>query len=73
MWLCLTRFFIPGSWSVALCVDSIVLPSGRFAFISLSIIIGSIVGVAYIAGCIFAPESAISSMLVQVVLDGVSI
>ena len=33
----------PGSWSVAICVDSIFLPSGSLAFISIPIITGAIV------------------------------
>ena len=60
-------------WSVTICVDSIVLPSGSLAFILFAIIIGEIVGVACFAGCIFAPESVIASMLLLVGLGGVSI
>ena len=63
----------PGRWSVAICVDYIVLPSGSLAFISLSIITGAIVGVACLARCIFATESSIASMLFLVGLGGVSI
>ena len=66
MWICLTCLIIPGSWSVAMCVESIVLQYGSLYFISLSIITGDIVGVACLARCILAPESVISSMLVLV-------
>ena len=48
MWICLSRLLIPGSWSVAICVNSIVLPSGSLDFISLSIITVAVVGVACI-------------------------
>ena len=54
-------------------VDSIVLPSGSIDYISFSIITGAIVGVACLARCIFAPESAIASMLILFGLGGVSI
>ena len=73
MWICLTCLLRPGSWIVAICVDSIVLPSGSLDFISFSIITGAIVGVAYFSGCIFAPESAIACMLLMVGLGVVSI
>ena len=73
MWICLDSLLIPGSWSVAICVDSVVLPYGSLAVISLSIITGDIVRVACLARCIFAPESAIVSMLLLVGLGGVSI
>ena len=66
MWVCLTFVLIPDSWSVAMCVDSIVLPSGILAFISFSIIAGAIIGVACFARCIFTPGSVISSMLLLV-------
>ena len=73
MWICLTCLLIPGIWSVAVCVDSVVIPSGSLDFISFSIITGAIVWVACLARCIFAPESVISSTLVLVGLGGVSI
>ena len=44
---------------------------GSLDLISLYIITGAIVGVACLARCIFAPESAIASMLVPVGLGGV--
>ena len=46
-----------------MCDESIVLPSGRLAVISFDIIIGAIIVVDFFAGCIFAPESEIASML----------
>ena len=70
IWICLISVFRPGIWSVDICVYSIVLPYGSLVFILISIIIGAIVGVSCIARCIFAPESAISSMLVLVELSG---
>ena len=73
MWICLASLLRPVSRSVAICVDSIVLPSVIIDFISLSIITGAIVGVACVARCIFVPDSAIASMLVLVGLGGVSI
>ena len=66
MWIYLYCFLIPSIWSVAICEDSIVLPSGSLDFISFSIIKGATVGVACFDGCMFAPESTISIMLVLV-------
>ena len=73
MWICLAWLLRPGIWSVAMCVYSIVVTYGSLAFISFSIITGAIVGVACFARCIFAPESAIDSMLLLVGLGGLSI
>ena len=73
MWICLDSLLRPGSWSVDICVDSIVLPYGSLGFISLSIITWIIVGVVCLARCVFAPESVIASILVLVGLGGVSI
>ena len=73
MWICIASLLIPGIWNVAVCVDSIVLPSGSLAFISVSIITGAIVVVVCRARCIFVPESAIASMLVVVGFCGASI
>ena len=73
MWICLSILLIPGSWSVAICVNTIVLPYGSLDLISLSIIKGAIVGVSYLDRCIFAPEHEISRMLVIVGLGGVSV
>ena len=50
-----------------------MLPSGSFNFVSFYIIAGAIVGVAFIARYIFAPESEIASMLVLFGLGGVLI
>ena len=52
-------------------MEPILLPSGSFAFILFSMITGDIVGVACLARCIFAPDSAIASILVLVGLVGV--
>ena len=73
IWICIDSLIIPGSWSVAICVESIVPPYCSLDFISLSIITGAIVGVACLARCIFAPESVISSMLVLVGLGEILI
>ena len=61
------------SWSVAICVESIVLPSVSLDLISFYIIKGDIVGVACLARCTFTPDSAIATMLVLVGLGGVLI
>ena len=66
MWICLDCLIIPGSFSVAICEDSIVLPYGSLAFMSFDIITGAIVGVDCFSRCIFTTESAISSMLLLV-------
>ena len=47
-----------------MCVDSIVLPYGSLAFISLFIIKGAIFGVAYLSRCIFVMGSTIAIMVV---------
>ena len=73
MWICLASLLRPGSWSVDICVEYIVLPYGSLALISLSIITGAIVEVACLARCIFVPESTIASMLVLFGLGDVSI
>ena len=73
MWICLACLIRPGSWSVAICVYSIVISYGSLAFILFSIFIGAIVGVACLDRCIFAPESEFDSMLVLVGLGGVLI
>ena len=65
---CLLR---PDSRSVTMCEDSIVLPYGSLAVISFDIITGRIFVVACFARFIFAPESAIASMLLLVGLGGV--
>ena len=73
MRICLASLIRPGSWSVAICVDYIVLSSISLAFISLSIITGAIVGVACLSKCIFATDSEIARMLVIVGWGGLSI
>ena len=47
MWIYLACFLRPDSWIVAICEDSIVLPSGTLDVISFDIIIGAVVVVAY--------------------------
>ena len=64
--ICLTCLLIPGTWSVAMCIDSIVPLSGSLAFIYFYIITGATVGLACSAGCIFSPTSVIASMLLLV-------
>ena len=54
---------MPGSWSVDMCDDYIVLPSSSIAVISFDISPGAIVEMDFCARWIFAPESAIDSML----------
>ena len=73
MWICLACLLRPGIWSVSISVDSIVIPYVSIAFISFSIIVGVILGVACFYSCIFSPESVIDSMLLLVGLVGVSI
>ena len=73
MWMCLSSLLRLCSWSVYICVKSIVLPSGSLASVSLSIITGAILGVACLARCIFAPEYAIASMLLLIWLGGLLI
>ena len=53
--------------------ESIVLPSGSISFISFDIITGAIVVVDFFSKCIFAPESAIDSVLLLVEFGGVPI
>ena len=69
MWIYLACLFIPDSWSVAMCEDSIVLPSGSLTFISFDIITGDIVVVDCFARFIFVPKSALSSMLLLVGME----
>ena len=64
---------IPYICSVVICEDSIVLQPGILAIISFDIITESIVLVVCFARCIFAPESAIVSMLLPGVLGGLLI
>ena len=56
-----------------MCEDYIVLPSGSLTEISVDIITGAILVVACFPSCIFAPESAIASMLLLGGLFGVTI
>ena len=73
MWICLACLLIPGIWSVAICAEYIMLTSGSHAVMSFEIITGAIVGVDCFYRCIFAPESAIASMLLLRLIGGVSI
>ena len=54
IWICLVCLLKPGSWSVAMCNDSIVLQSGSLAVISFNIIKGAIIVVDCFITCIFA-------------------
>ena len=56
-----------------MCEESIVIPSSILDVISFYIITGAILVVDFFAGCIFAPDSSIASMLLLVGLGGVSI
>ena len=56
-----------------MCDDSTVIPYGSRAVIPFEIMEGGIVVEDCFDRCIFAPESAISSMLLLVGLGGVSI
>ena len=73
IWICLACLLRTSSWSVAIYVDSIVIPSGSLASISFSKITVDIVRVACLDRCIFAPESVTTSMLVLFGSGGVSI
>ena len=65
--------FRPGSRSVNICDDSIVLPSGSLTVISFEIMTGAIVVVACFSRCIFAPESASANVFLLGELGGVPI
>ena len=73
MWICLDCLLRPDSWGVVMCEDSIVLPSGILAVISIDIITGAVVRVACFSRCTFATESEIASMLLLGGLGGVLI
>ena len=72
MWICLACLLRPGIRSVAMCEDSILVPYGILADVSVDINTGAILVVACFARCMFAPESAISSMLLLGGLGGSS-
>ena len=63
MWISLACLIRPGIWSVAICVDSIVLPYNSLTFMSFSIIKVAIVGVAFFNRCIFTPGYAIDRIV----------
>ena len=71
MWICLACLLRPGICSVAMCEYSIVLPPGSLAVILFEIITGAIVLVACFSGCISAPESVISRVLLLGEFGGV--
>ena len=59
----LAIFFLrPGSWSVDICDDSIVLPSESLAVMSFEIVTGVIFLADYFYRCIFAHESTIAKV-----------
>ena len=57
--ICLACLILPCIWSVFICDDSIVLPSGSLSVMSFEIITRIIVVVDCFSWCIFAPESAV--------------
>ena len=63
MWIFLACFLRPDIWIAAMFEGSIVFPSRNISVILFYIIIGAVVVVAYFDRCIFAPNSAIASML----------
>ena len=63
IWIYLACLLIPGSWSVPMGEDSMVIPSGSLDIISFEIITGAIVVVAFISRFIFTPESVIANIL----------
>ena len=56
MYIYLECLLIPGGWIVAMCEDSIVLPSGSLAVISVDIITGAIALVAFFLGVYSHPS-----------------
>ena len=73
MWIFLACLIGPDSWSVAMYNDSIVLLSGSLAVMVFEIMTGSIVLVAFLVRCIFAPESLIGSVFLLGEFGGVPI
>ena len=73
MWICLASLIRPGCWSVAMCDESIVLPSGSLAVMSFEIMTGSNVLVACFSGWIFAPGSATAGVFLLVEFGGITI
>ena len=73
MCICLACLLRPASRRFAMCQESIMLTSRSLAVISFDIITGCIIVVACFSGCIFAPESASTSMLLLVELGVLSI
>ena len=69
----LACLLIPDIWSVLMCEDSIVIPSGSLAVLSFDIITGGTVVVACFSRCIFAPESVVASIFLLGLLCGVLI
>ena len=53
---------MPGSWSVDICDESIVLRSSRLVVVSLEIMNGEIVAVDCLARCMFVPQSVMAIM-----------
>ena len=73
MWIYFASLIRLGSLIFAICVNSVVFPSGSIDSILLFIVTGSIVGVACLARYIFALESVIAIILILVGLGGVLI
>ena len=60
----------PGSWSVAICDDSVVISSGSLDVMSFDIMTGDIFGLACLVRCMSAPDSAFTSVYLLEELGG---
>ena len=60
--ICLACLLSPGSWSVAMCDDSIVIPSVSLDLVPFEMMTRAIVEVACFSSCIFAPKYTITSV-----------
>ena len=64
---------MPDSWTVYICDDSVVIPSGSLAVMSFEIMFRAIVLVACFPICILAPDSTIASVFLLGEFGGVPI
>ena len=64
---------MPGRWNIAICDESIVLPSGSLSVMLFEIMTGAIVVVACFSRCIFVTESTFASVFLLGQFGGVSI
>ena len=62
MLICLACLLKPGSWSVDICDNSIVIKYGSLDLMSFDIMTGAIFGVSCLDICMFAPEYEIASV-----------